>query len=164
MCKRKYLHQSPYSFFRFPLEKAELLNKWLRNMNLLNWRPAQTSRLCSNHFEAFCLRKVKEKYWALKENSIPTIFTSSDYSLPYETPGKKLHDRYPDCQIERGLRSLEVALGPAILETLGVSRRSETTANLRRRPIVARRRSAAPRPPTLSTYEHCRSAIFSRKA
>ncbi|KAM0736843.1 THAP domain-containing protein 1 [Formica fusca] len=86
MCKRKRLHQSPYSFFRFPLGKPELLNKWLGNMIMLNWRPTETSYLCSSHFEASCLRKVKGKYWALKENSIPTIFTSSDYSSLNDTP------------------------------------------------------------------------------
>lgn len=78
ICKRKRSRQSPYSFFRFPLEKQELLNKWLENINMLNWKPTETSRLCSSHFEASYLRKVKGKYWALKENSIPTILNSTN--------------------------------------------------------------------------------------
>ncbi|XP_011257895.2 THAP domain-containing protein 1-like [Camponotus floridanus] len=76
ICKRERSYQSPYSFFRFPLEKQELLNKWLKNINMLNWKPTESSRLCSSHFEASYLRKVQGKYWALKENSIPTILNS----------------------------------------------------------------------------------------
>ncbi|XP_026826969.1 THAP domain-containing protein 2-like [Ooceraea biroi] len=84
ICKRKRSHESMHSFFKFPLDKPVLLNRWLENMNLLNWTPTQLSCLCSSHFEVSCLRKVKNKYWSLKENSIPTILNPSDCDPLYQ--------------------------------------------------------------------------------
>ncbi|XP_011052427.1 PREDICTED: THAP domain-containing protein 2-like isoform X2 [Acromyrmex echinatior] len=67
-----------YSFFKFPLDKSNLLKKWLDNMGIKNWTPDKSSVLCSDHFEQTCLRKVGEKYLTLKDGSIPTIFNKVD--------------------------------------------------------------------------------------
>ncbi|XP_026829367.1 THAP domain-containing protein 4 [Ooceraea biroi] len=42
ICKWKRSHESMHSFFKFPLDKPVLLNRWLENMNLLNWTPTQS--------------------------------------------------------------------------------------------------------------------------
>ncbi|EGI70688.1 THAP domain-containing protein 3 [Acromyrmex echinatior] len=63
---------------RFPLDKSNLLKKWLDNMGIKNWTPDKSSVLCSDHFEQTCLRKVGEKYLTLKDGSIPTIFNKVD--------------------------------------------------------------------------------------
>ncbi|KYM88225.1 THAP domain-containing protein 5 [Atta colombica] len=77
-CKRKRIRQSGYSFFKFPLDKSNLLKKWLDSMGIKNWTPDKSSVLCSDHFEQTCLRKVGEKYLTLKDGSIPTIFNKVD--------------------------------------------------------------------------------------
>ncbi|KAG5330438.1 THAP5 protein, partial [Acromyrmex charruanus] len=77
-CKRTRIRQSGYSFFKFPLDKSNLLKKWLDSMGIKNWTPDKSSVLCSDHFEQICLRKVGEKYLTLKDGSIPTIFNKVD--------------------------------------------------------------------------------------
>lgn len=63
-----------YCYTRFPLDKADLLQKWLNNIKIENWTPNVSSLLCSEHFEQTCFRKKKGNYVTLKDGSIPTIF------------------------------------------------------------------------------------------
>lgn len=58
---------------RFPVDKSDLLKKWLDNIGIKNWTPNNSSLLCSDHFEETCFRKIG-KYLKLKEGSVPTIF------------------------------------------------------------------------------------------
>lgn len=62
-----------YRKLRFPLDKSDILKKWLDNMGIKNWIPNSSNYLCSEHFEQTCFRKIRGKYW-LKDGSVPTIF------------------------------------------------------------------------------------------
>lgn len=62
---------------RFPLDKSDLLRKWLDNVGINNWTPNDSSLLCSEHFEPTCFQKCKE-YVTLKDRSVPTIFRVED--------------------------------------------------------------------------------------
>ncbi|XP_011059382.1 PREDICTED: THAP domain-containing protein 1-like isoform X1 [Acromyrmex echinatior] len=97
-CKRKRIYKSGYSFFKFPVDKSDLLKKWLDNIGIKNWIPNNSSLLCSEHFEETCFRKIG-KYLKLKEGSVPTIFKveyfnniKSEIIPPYETEfNQKIH-------------------------------------------------------------------------
>ncbi|XP_018402656.1 PREDICTED: THAP domain-containing protein 1-like [Cyphomyrmex costatus] len=78
-CKRKRIYKSGYSFFKFPVDKSDLLKKWLDNIGIKNWTPNSSSLLCSEHFEETCFRKIG-KYLKLKEGSVPTIFKVEYFS------------------------------------------------------------------------------------
>ena len=39
------------SFFTFPLEKPDLLSKWIKFVNRSNWTPTKYSVICIKHFE-----------------------------------------------------------------------------------------------------------------
>nr|XP_012226851.1 PREDICTED: uncharacterized protein LOC105674836 isoform X1 [Linepithema humile] len=39
------------SFFKFPIDKPELLKLWLSNIKIENFYPTSTDVICSNHFE-----------------------------------------------------------------------------------------------------------------
>lgn len=60
-------------YFRFPLSAPKTLKKWLCNMDLKDWQPTEESRLCSDHFDASCLR-LHQGYLKLLDGSIPSIF------------------------------------------------------------------------------------------
>ncbi|KYN13657.1 THAP domain-containing protein 3 [Trachymyrmex cornetzi] len=83
---------------RFPVDKSDLLKKWLDNIRIKNWTPNNSSLLCSEHFEETCFRKIG-KYLKLKEGSVPTIFKveyfnniKSEIIPPYETEfNQKIH-------------------------------------------------------------------------
>ncbi|EZA51135.1 THAP domain-containing protein, partial [Ooceraea biroi] len=66
---------------RFPLDKSDLLKKWLDNIGITNWTPNDSSLLCSEHFEHTCFHKSKGKYVRLKDGSVPTIFKVEDCNI-----------------------------------------------------------------------------------
>ena len=70
--------------FRFPLDNAELLQKWIAAINVKDFVANKKSLLCSDHFEEDCFRACgrQSSNLSLRENSVPTIFT-----LP-QTKGK----------------------------------------------------------------------------
>eukprot|EP00096_Caligus_rogercresseyi_P010487 TRINITY_DN3840_c0_g1_i2.p1 TRINITY_DN3840_c0_g1~~TRINITY_DN3840_c0_g1_i2.p1 ORF type:complete len:210 (+),score=18.49 TRINITY_DN3840_c0_g1_i2:164-793(+) len=70
-CKSKWSENGDISFHSFPKDQ-ERTDKWLKNLNLLDFTPKRHSKICSEHFspESFnrTLTIVK-----LRENSLPTI-------------------------------------------------------------------------------------------
>ncbi|XP_076671258.1 uncharacterized protein LOC143370260 isoform X2 [Andrena cerasifolii] len=64
------------SFRKFPLNNAELLQKWIAAMDVKDFVPNKRSVLCSEHFEKDCFRKTGRNACTLtlKNNAIPTIF------------------------------------------------------------------------------------------
>ena len=64
------------STFRFPLDKADLLLKWLQFVNRSNWSVTKNSLICVKHFEDnFFLRGDKRTKLNWKLNPIPSIHT-----------------------------------------------------------------------------------------
>ena len=62
--------------FRFPLDKPDLLKKWVQFVNRSNWSAAKNSVLCGKHFQdKFVLHGEKhvKLNWTL--NPIPTLHT-----------------------------------------------------------------------------------------
>ncbi|XP_051168151.1 uncharacterized protein LOC127285960 isoform X2 [Leptopilina boulardi] len=72
-CKRKRTLQTKCSFFHFPLDNPELLQKWLENLELKNWQPTVDSVVCKRHFDKFSFneREVGERL-KLLEGSVPS--------------------------------------------------------------------------------------------
>ncbi|TRZ00106.1 hypothetical protein DNTS_020302 [Danionella cerebrum] len=64
------------SFHGFPLKDINLLKKWLKHLRWKGWKPNQSSKICSEHFEKKCFiegsegQKAKLQSWA-----VPTIFS-----------------------------------------------------------------------------------------
>lgn len=69
--------ESDVKFFKFPLYNPRKLKKWLVNMKWPDWTPSRFSVLCSNHFEEQYIDRTG-KYVKLREDAVPTIFTSPD--------------------------------------------------------------------------------------
>lgn len=64
------------------MENKTLLQEWINKLKLSNWQPSKTDRICSDHFENNCIRKVNNKY-ELVNRAIPSI--KSDVRLYYTT-------------------------------------------------------------------------------
>ncbi|KYM98841.1 hypothetical protein ALC62_10441, partial [Cyphomyrmex costatus] len=62
---------------RLPINKPELLDKWLKNMKMkINFQPSSKMRKCSEHFLDECII-VKNSNRMLKSDSIPVNNKSS---------------------------------------------------------------------------------------
>lgn len=59
---------------RFPLDKSDILQKWLDNMEIKNWFLNDSSLLCLEYFEQTSFHKITGKYLKLKDGSVSTIF------------------------------------------------------------------------------------------
>ncbi|XP_061567725.1 uncharacterized protein zgc:153292 [Cololabis saira] len=64
-------------FFKFPLYNPRKLKKWLTNMKWMDWTPNRFSVLCINHFEERYIDRTGKSV-TLREDAIPTIFSSTD--------------------------------------------------------------------------------------
>ena len=63
------------SWHRLPLENKKLLSKWLAKIRRTNTSVNEHSKLCGNHFEADCFRKIPGSLCVdLTPGSIPTKF------------------------------------------------------------------------------------------
>ncbi|XP_042249662.1 uncharacterized protein zgc:153292 [Thunnus maccoyii] len=69
--------ESDVKFFKFPLYNQRKLRKWLVNMKWKDWTPTRFSVLCSNHFEEQYIDRTGKSV-TLKEDAVPTIFSSPD--------------------------------------------------------------------------------------
>jgi len=58
--------------YRFPLENKRVLQKWLKNINLANWQPLKTDRICSDHFENYNITN-KNNVYEVDKYAIPSI-------------------------------------------------------------------------------------------
>ena len=75
------------SFHQFPLNKPELLHKWVRAIPRDDWTPNKYSYLCSYHFHPSCYLDTPGRVGCfLRPNSIPTIFPKLEdyYQLDYK--------------------------------------------------------------------------------
>lgn len=71
-------------FCRFPLYNPRKLKKWLANVNLKDWSPSRFSVLCMDHFEEQYFDRTGKSV-KLREDAVPTIFTSSDDTKKRQT-------------------------------------------------------------------------------
>jgi len=58
-------------FYRFPMKNLFLLERWMENLPLKDWKPNKDSLLCSNHFTDDCFDRSGFRV-QLKSDSIPT--------------------------------------------------------------------------------------------
>ncbi|KAE8283500.1 hypothetical protein D5F01_LYC18903 [Larimichthys crocea] len=70
-------NDSDVKFFKFPLYNPRKLKKWLNNMKWKDWTPSRFSVLCIDHFEEQYIDRTG-KCVKLRENAVPTIFSSTD--------------------------------------------------------------------------------------
>ena len=70
------------SSFRFLLNNTELLAKWCRFVNRLDWTPSANSVICANHFEDKYIIVGKRKKLNWKLDPIPTIHSDSALLQP----------------------------------------------------------------------------------
>ncbi|XP_046412416.1 THAP domain-containing protein 1-like isoform X1 [Neodiprion fabricii] len=73
-CHRLREYGRGYSFFKFPLDKPDIMKQWIANINIGPWSPSGDSFLCSDHFEPSCFQKKSKNYITLRKASIPTLF------------------------------------------------------------------------------------------
>lgn len=78
------------SWHRLPLENQELLSKWIANIPRTNTPINEHSRLCGDHFEAECFKKVPgSSRIGLKTGSIPTKFCFVKEKQPRKPPKER---------------------------------------------------------------------------
>lgn len=54
------------------MENQLLLKEWLDNIELTNWQPLETDRICSDHFENNYIKQCNDLY-ELDKNAIPSV-------------------------------------------------------------------------------------------
>ena len=72
--------------FHFPLQKVDLLAKWTKFVNRLDWSPTNNSVICANHFDQKFILNGKRKKLKRKLNPVPTIYSESVLSEPSSLP------------------------------------------------------------------------------
>ncbi|XP_008335522.1 ARL14 effector protein [Cynoglossus semilaevis] len=82
-CNNKFVKGSEIRFYRFPLSKPQLANKWVQSLGLKNFIPTPNTCLCSEHFRTDCFREHDGKQF-LREDAVPTLFTHGQDSSKIE--------------------------------------------------------------------------------
>ena len=78
------------SWHRLPLENKELLSKWLAKIRRTNTPVNEHSRLCGDHFEADCFKRIPGSSRVnLKPGSIPTKFCFVQEKTPRKLPAER---------------------------------------------------------------------------
>ncbi|XP_056092638.1 THAP domain-containing protein 1-like [Rhinichthys klamathensis goyatoka] len=108
-CSKRQVSSSALSFFRFPLNDKDRLQKWIHNVKRKGWTPNKHSRLCSLHFTPDCIITAQERN-RLKPDAVPTIF-------------------YPHCQVKVEVRHTRVRVSK---NTTVRENDSDTKAGIRR--------------------------------
>ncbi|XP_047436674.1 ARL14 effector protein [Mugil cephalus] len=78
-CNNKFVKGSEIRFYRFPLSKPQLANKWVHSLGMKNFTPTFNTCLCSEHFRTDCFRDYNGKQF-LREDAVPTIFSQGQDS------------------------------------------------------------------------------------
>ena len=72
--------------FHFPLQKVDLLAKWTKFVNPLDWSSTSNSVICANHFHQKFILNGKRKKLNWKLNPVPAIYPKSVLSKPSSLP------------------------------------------------------------------------------
>lgn len=68
---------------RFPLNRPKILETWVKNMGIPNFKPALENVLCADHFTPDCFTTLIPDVQVLRSQSVPTLFALN------ATPGKQ---------------------------------------------------------------------------
>lgn len=76
VCGKNSLSNKERSYHKFPVNRLELLEKWVRNIREADgsWEPSRSSVLCSDHFVRDCFNTASSERPRLRANAIPTLF------------------------------------------------------------------------------------------
>ena len=86
-CKSEYKSNvNSVPSFHFPLQKVDLLAKWTKFVNHLDWSLISNSVICANHFDQKFILNGKRKKLNWKLNPVPTIYPESVLSKPSSLP------------------------------------------------------------------------------
>ena len=72
--------------FHFPFQKVDLLAKWTKFRNRLDWSPTSNSVICADHFDQKFILNEKRKKLNWKLNPVPTIYPAIVLSKPSFLP------------------------------------------------------------------------------
>ena len=72
-CQNRFEKGSGKSFHQFPLDKPELLKKWLHAVRRTDWKPSKYSVICSDHFTQADYGDKR-----LLKNAVPSVFNFPD--------------------------------------------------------------------------------------
>uniref|UniRef100_A0A8C5DB06 THAP-type domain-containing protein n=1 Tax=Gouania willdenowi TaxID=441366 RepID=A0A8C5DB06_GOUWI len=78
-CNNKFVKGAETRFYRFPLSKPDLVNKWVQSLGMKDFTPTANTCLCSEHFKSDCFRDYNGKQF-LREDAIPSIFNQGQDS------------------------------------------------------------------------------------
>ena len=111
------------SFHRFPLNKPELLHKWVRAIPRDDWTPNKYSYLCSDHFHPSCYLDTPGRVGHfLHPNSIPTTLSKIGRLLPTRLQEKEVSKKV--LWLDRGVtpeKNLDLKIQYAVFKQLGPS-------------------------------------------
>ena len=72
--------------FHFPLQKVDLLAKWTKFVNRLDWSPTSSSVICANYFNQKFILIGKRKKFNWRLNPVATIYPESVLSKLFCLP------------------------------------------------------------------------------
>ena len=74
-CTNRWKTGSGHSFHRIPVNKPDLLTKWISAIRRDNWKPKKDMYICSDHFTPDSFLPIKGLgRRKLKPNAVPSIF------------------------------------------------------------------------------------------
>ncbi|XP_013885690.1 uncharacterized protein LOC106533797 [Austrofundulus limnaeus] len=100
-------------FFKFPLYNPRKLKKWLANMKWKDWTPSRFSVLCMDHFEEWFIDR-SGKSATLREDAVPTIFSSSDNTQRKTASTNTRRKRQKTSDAETSEESSQTATSPPV--------------------------------------------------
>ena len=74
------------STFKFPLEKTDLLQQWIKFVNRSHWYPSKNSVICVKHFDKKYIVEGKRNKLNWNLNPVPTIQTREALKIPSAFP------------------------------------------------------------------------------
>ena len=99
-CKSGYVsQQDKVPGFSFPLSTPDLLEKWIKFVNRVNWKPTKHSIICVKHFEEEFISQGKRMTLKWKLQPIPTIHTEKALKRPSTLPTSSYPRKSPKIRI-----------------------------------------------------------------
>ena len=81
-CTNRWKTGSGRSFHRIPVNKPDLLTKWISAIRRDNWKPKKDMYICSDHFTPDSFLPIKGLgRRKLKPNAVPSIFPKISSTL-----------------------------------------------------------------------------------
>ena len=90
-CQNRFEKGSGKSFHQFPLDKPELLKKWLHAVRRTDWKPSKYSVICSDHFTQADYGDKR-----LLKNAVPSVFNFPDKMQKQKSTRRCLKRKLPE--------------------------------------------------------------------